>query len=72
MMGKGENDQQSYEEAEDQIGKQNTWSDANSGNLVIKKSELKEPLSKRICISKELPFRIGWKTPVPFLGNPRE
>lgn len=41
MLGEGEDDQQSCEEVVDQVGKQNVWGDADSGYLVINKTELK-------------------------------
>ena len=69
MMGEGEGDQQSCEEAVVLVGKRNVWGDANSGDLVIKKSGLKGALPKHILINKEVPVRITGKILVLFLGN---
>lgn len=69
MMGEGEDDQQSCEEAADKVRKQNVRGDANSEDLVINNTGLKGAIPKHIRINKEVPFRIRGKTLVLFLGN---
>lgn len=67
MMGEGENNQQSWKEVVDQVGKQNVWSDADCGDPVINKTGLKGALPKQGGA-----FIIMEKTLVLFLGNQRD
>lgn len=52
-----EDHQQSCEEVEDRVGKQNMWGNINSRDFVTNKTGLMEDHPKHIHISKEVPTR---------------